>query len=181
MRNCLLIMVFQVETLAPSSFILAKLSDESVLSSGGALRSGVNALLTAGTAKNAPVPIKSSGNAAIVFSLIFWIFFFKMRRRELSHKMYQPPKDPFEVEDSMNSMAPVPLEQHEKTRMLEIANSMIASGRLNRAEIKAMKMWKVSIVAKGFKGVAQQEFQRDFWRWARRACSRSPAWLMGPR
>ena len=75
MRNCLLIMVFQVETLAPSSFILAKLSDESVLSSGGALRSGVNALLTAGTAKNAPVPNISSGNAAILICLIFGFFF----------------------------------------------------------------------------------------------------------
>lgn len=86
-------------------------------------------------------------------------------RRKTSHKMFQPPKDPFEVEDSLQSMQPQPLDSDQKQRMIEIANELIGSDRVDAREKKALKIWKVSILAKGFEGIVKQEFQRDFWRW----------------
>ena len=79
--------------------------------------------------------------------------------------MFQPPKDPLEVEDTLKTMQPKPLDSEQKKRMIEIANELIGSDRVGAREKKALRIWKVSILAKGFKGIVQQEFQKDFWRW----------------
>lgn len=84
-------------------------------------------------------------------------------RRKASHKMFKPPKDPFEEEDALNVMQPLDADQ--KKRMLEIANELIASDRVGAREKKALQIWKVSILAKGFEGIVKKEFQKDFWRW----------------
>ncbi len=71
--------------------------------------------------------------------------------------------DPLEEETKLTSIQP--LSTDSQKRMLKIVSDAIASGKLDAATNKALRMWRANLKANRLKGWVNSEFQRDFWAW----------------
>ena len=71
--------------------------------------------------------------------------------------------DPIEVESTMHTITPAPINAEKQKRTLEIIDSLLETA--DEQERNALKIYKMNLQTEQIEGNVNRNFQRDFWRW----------------